>query len=48
MKILFSRTSLHYLKKLNPKIREKIYNAVSKLPDQGDVKKISLKRPFYA
>jgi mRNA interferase RelE/StbE len=40
MKILFSRESLHYLKKLTPKIREKIYEAVSKLPDQGDVKKM--------
>jgi len=40
MKIFFSRTSLHYLKKLTPKIREKIYDAVSQLPDQGDVKNI--------
>jgi len=39
MKIFFSRTSVHYLKKLTPKIREKIYDAVSQLPDQGDIKK---------
>jgi len=46
MKILFSRTSVHYLKKLTPKIREKNYEAVSQLPDQGDVKNISLKQRF--
>jgi len=44
MKILFSGTSLHYLKKLNPKIKVKIYEAVSKLPNQGDVKKIKGKK----
>lgn len=40
MKILFSRTSLSYLKKLTPKTRKKIYEAISKLPDLGDIKKM--------
>ena len=40
MKILFSKTSLNYLEKLTPKNRKRIFDAISKLPDHGDVKKM--------
>jgi mRNA interferase RelE/StbE len=40
MNILYSRTSLNYLKKQSKKVQIKIINAIEQLPNKGDIKKL--------
>ncbi len=40
MNILFSKSSLKYLSKLEKGIRATIMGAIDQLPDQGDIKKM--------
>jgi len=40
MNILYSKTSLKYLSKLDKSVRANIVGAIDKLPDKGDIKKM--------
>jgi len=40
MNISYSKTSLKYLQVLNKKTRKRIFSAIEKLPDKGDIKKM--------
>lgn len=40
MNILYSKTSLKYLSKLDKNVRANIVGAIDKLPDTGDIKKM--------
>ena len=40
MNILYSRTSLNYLKKQSKQVQRKIVNAIEQLPNEGDIKKL--------
>ena len=40
MNILFSKTSLTYIKALDKKTKDRIIKAIDKLPDKGDIVKI--------
>jgi mRNA interferase RelE/StbE len=40
MIIFYSKTSLKYLENLDSKTRNRIFSAVDKLPEEGDIKKM--------
>ena len=44
MKILYSRTSIKYLKGLEQKHAKKIVEAIDKLPYEGDIKRLKGKK----
>lgn len=44
MKILYSRTSLKYLQRLEGKAAQRIIQAIDRLPSQGNVKKLKGKK----
>ena len=46
MKILYSRTSIKYLKGLEQKHTKKIVDAIDKLPYEGDIKRLKVKNVF--
>jgi len=40
MTVFYSRTSLSYLQKLDTRTKRRIFEAVSRLPAKGDIKKM--------
>jgi mRNA interferase RelE/StbE len=40
MRVSFSRTSLKYLQRLQKNIIRKIVDAIDRLPDEGDIRKL--------
>ncbi len=44
MRIVYSRTSVNYLKKLNKELQRRLIESIEKLPDYGDIKKLKGKR----
>jgi len=40
MTVFYSRTSLSYLQKLDTRTKRRIFEAVSRLPPKGDIKKM--------
>lgn len=49
MNILYSKTSLKYLSKLEQQVRSNIVSAIERLPDKGDIQKMkgqSLQKVF--
>jgi mRNA-degrading endonuclease RelE of RelBE toxin-antitoxin system len=44
MIVLFSKTSLSYLGRLEKPLRKRIVSAIDKLPDHGDIKRLKGKK----
>ncbi len=39
MRIVYSRTSVNYLRKLNKELQRRLIESIEKLPDYGDIKR---------
>ncbi len=44
MRIVYSRTSVNYLRKLNKELQRRLIESIEKLPDYGDIKKLKGRR----